>query len=293
MAPERRLAIRLKCKRFPKRSPRVAAGTCHLGSIKANIGHLEAAAGIAGLAKVLLQLKHRTLVPSLHAEPPNSHIDFAATPLRVVHQAIPWTTSSANGITPRRVASVSSFGAGGSNAHAIVAEAPAVDRQPRATDHTEAALLVVSAHTRSALKASAVALAEHLEGTDLAIADVAFTLQTGREAMRYRLAVIAEDTRGAVTALTAFAHGEPSPAVVSGEPSADHTTLPFSVDEPDVAALVRRWWMEGRLSPLARAWVHGFPIDWSLGYEGANVRRVSLPGYPFEREALPLPLPVE
>lgn len=94
--------------------------TITLGSVKSSIGHLESAAGVASLIKVVLQLEHETLVPSLHADPPSPHIDFAEAALTVPHAAAPWTQPT----TGLRRAAVSAFGAGGSNAHVILRQAP-------------------------------------------------------------------------------------------------------------------------------------------------------------------------
>ena len=142
---------------------------CRIGSVKANIGHLESAAGIAGLSKVLLQMKHRQLVPSIHADPLNPHIDFESTPFQVQQELVPWEPPrlEVDGETttfPRR-AGVSSFGAGGANAHLIVEEAPAgaPSRSTTAPSATAPQLVVLSARDRDRLKASAAALARFLE----------------------------------------------------------------------------------------------------------------------------------
>ncbi len=92
-------------------------GSCAIGSVKSNIGHLEGAAGIAGLTKVVLQLRHRTLAPSLHGEPPNPAVPWDGLPFRLHTAAAPWPG-------PLRRAGLSSFGAGGSNAHVILEEYP-------------------------------------------------------------------------------------------------------------------------------------------------------------------------
>src|SRR5256885_255919 len=102
-----------------------ATGWCAIGSVKSNIGHIESAAGIAGITKVLLQMRHGQLVPSLHAEVLNPHIDFSATPFVVQQELAEWKRLQVPGAgacsLPRR-AGVSSFGAGGSNAHVILEE---------------------------------------------------------------------------------------------------------------------------------------------------------------------------
>ncbi|MRN51862.1 SDR family NAD(P)-dependent oxidoreductase [Paenibacillus monticola] len=140
---------------------------CSIGSVKSNVGHLEAAAGILSLTKVILQLKHKMLVPSLHADPPNPNIDFADTPFYVQRELAEWKPSliSANGVTethPRR-AGISSFGAGGVNAHLIVEE---YNPQQNAVLHrvkpNEPQLFVLSAVNEERLKVYAARVAEHV-----------------------------------------------------------------------------------------------------------------------------------
>ncbi len=169
-------------------------GFCALGSVKTNIGHLDAAAGVAGLVKTILSLKHEQIPPSLHFETANPAIDFAGSPFFVNDKLREWP----RGENPRR-AGVSAFGVGGTNAHVIVEEGPAVRSEPSARTHQ---LLVVSAKTPSALTATAQKLAAHLEShPELELADVAFTLQLGRGSFAYRTAVVSSSLAEAATAL--------------------------------------------------------------------------------------------
>lgn len=174
------------------------AGFCALGSVKTNFGHCNTAAGVAGLIKATLALAHKTLPPSLHFENPNPQIDFAGSPFYVPTEAAPWETDG----EPRR-AGVSSFGLGGTNAHAVLEEAPATE--PGDPPSRPAQLLVLSARTAAALDAAAARLAHHLEtlpDPDPAhLSDIAWTLQTGRKAFEHRRIVVARDREGAVAAL--------------------------------------------------------------------------------------------
>src|SRR6185312_7295206 len=170
-------------------------GFCALGSVKTNIGHLDAAAGVAGLIKTVLALEHGLLPPSLHFRVPNPRIDFAGSPFFVNAGLRPWWP---DGGLPRR-AGVSSFSMGGANAHVVLEEAPAVEPPPAARPWD---LLVLSARSETALAALAARLADHLERhPDLELADVAHTLQQGRRALPWRRVVAARDTAGAVAAL--------------------------------------------------------------------------------------------
>lgn len=174
-----------------------AAGSgprCALGSVKPNIGHLDAAAGITGLIKTALALERGQIPPSLNFESPNANIDFAATPFFVNQSLKEWKTNG----KPRH-AGVSSFGIGGTNAHAVLAEAPVVARVPEPPgDH----LLVFSARSSAQLATMAANLAVHLrEHPDLRLGDVAFTTQAGRHPFSHRAAVLAHSIEDATNAL--------------------------------------------------------------------------------------------
>ncbi len=168
---------------------------CAIGSVKTGIGHLDTAAGVAGLIKTVLALKNKELPPSLNYQQPNPVIDFANSPFYVNSTLTDWTTH--NG-TPRR-AGVSSFGIGGTNAHVIVEEAPRLE--PAGTVRP-LHLIVLSAKTDSGLTTTARNLAQHLkQHPDLNIADVAHTLQLGRKAFDHRLAFVCSDLDEAAAAL--------------------------------------------------------------------------------------------
>ena len=166
-----------------------------LGSVKANIGHLGEAAGMAGFIKASLALQNAELPPCINYTAPNPEIDFASGPFYVNATLAPWRKGSA----PRR-AGVTALGAGGTNAHLILEEAPtptASDRPPRAPQ-----LLTISARTRTALDAAATQLADHLERNSvLNLADAAFTLAAGRTTFPYRRSVVARTTAAAAAAL--------------------------------------------------------------------------------------------
>ena len=166
---------------------------CAIGSAKSNVGHLDAAAGVTGLIKTALALKHRLLPPTLHYRRPNPQIDFARTPFYVADRLTEWPAAA----TPRR-AGVSAFGVGGTNVHVVLEEPPAAETN--ADERSQ--LLVLSARSAAALDAARRNLAEHLrDHGSLALADVAYSLQTGRRGFDHRFAVTASDTREAVAKL--------------------------------------------------------------------------------------------
>ncbi|HRF48802.1 MAG TPA: type I polyketide synthase, partial [Anaerolineales bacterium] len=180
-------------------------GYCGIGAVKSNFGHLSCAAGVAGLIKTVLALEHGAIPPTLHYESPNPAIDFANSPFYVTTSLQPWARNG----TPRR-AGVSSFGVGGTNAHAVLEEAP---RRRGPAERRPHQLLTLSARSPSALDAACVRLADHLAThPKLDLADVAYTLHEGRRAFRYRRTlVVASDDKAAVA--TAFREPERFPAL--------------------------------------------------------------------------------
>jgi acyl transferase domain-containing protein len=223
-------------------------GFAALGTVKANIGHLDIASGIAGLIKTVLALEHGEIPPAPNFTAPNPRIDFAASPVYVNRELTAWP----RGAAPRR-AGVSAFGFGGTNAHMVLEEAPAVPARPAAGTAARH-LLVLSAKTAPALAAAARELAAHFEAhpeTDLG--DAAFTLLTGRQPFARRLALICGDTAEAA-------------ALLSG---------PLEPPEGmDAAAVAGRRWLAGEVLGAA---------DVEALFPGQERRRIALPTYPFER----------
>ena len=171
-------------------------GFCALGSVKTNIGHIGAAAGIAGLIKVVLALQNRVLPPSLNFKRANPAIDFANSPFYVQQTLSEWQPAIG-----RRVAGVSSFGIGGTNAHVIVEEAPPAAPPDKSRPWL---LLPISAKTPTALERATDRLAEFLAGhRGYNLADVAFTLQEGRKAFAYRRILVTNGVEDAIKLLQA------------------------------------------------------------------------------------------
>jgi amino acid adenylation domain-containing protein len=179
--------------------------SCGIGSVKSNVGHLVIAAGATGVIKTALALTHELIPATAHFESPNPKIDFAAGPFHVVAKATPWPAGG-----KPRIAGVSSFGVGGTNAHVVIEEAPKVVRSP---SERSGELLLLSARSESALANGARLLAEHFEGKQPAnLADAAFTLHAGRREFAFRRAVVAKDSTSAALALRAGANKAPSKA---------------------------------------------------------------------------------
>ncbi|MEZ0115423.1 amino acid adenylation domain-containing protein/FkbM family methyltransferase [Catenulispora sp. EB89] len=255
-----------------------------IGSVKSNIGHCEAASGMAGLTKVLLQMRHREIVPNLHSGTLNPHIDFESTPLRVQQRLEPWERPTLDVDGQRRtfprIAGVSGFGAGGSNAHVIVAEYQAPERAATAPGP---ALIVLSARSEEQLVQQARRLHVRLgELSEDALADVAWTLQVGRMALEQRLAFVASSIQDARARLAAFAEN-PGQAgawlrgtvhIGRGDRSGSHA-------EQDLRADAEAWTERGRGEEILRAWTEGATVGWDSLRGASPVRRISLPGYPF------------
>ncbi|MDK2599354.1 ketoacyl-synthetase C-terminal extension domain-containing protein [Bacillus stercoris] len=168
---------------------------CRIGSVKTNIGHLDAAAGAAGLIKTVLSLKHQQLVPSLHFKEANPNIDFENSPFLVNDTLRTWKKTNA----PRR-AGVSSFGMGGTNAHVILEEAPVSEREKHPRSYQ---LFPLSAKTMNALEKTKDLLLEHMErNSELNAADAAYTLQAGRQHFDYRQMFVAKDRQDVIRLLS-------------------------------------------------------------------------------------------
>ncbi|WP_242524970.1 polyketide synthase [Lysobacter changpingensis] len=173
------------------------SGFCRIGSLKSNVGHMVTAAGAAGVIKTALSLHEKRIPASIHFESPNPTIDFASTPFVVNARMSAWER---DGDAPRR-AGVSSFGLGGTNAHAVLEEAPPL---PESGEAEGPQLLVLSARTPAALGAAVNRLADHLDAhRDANLADVAWTLAVGRKAFAHRIAIAADDVPSAIETLRA------------------------------------------------------------------------------------------
>jgi phthiocerol/phenolphthiocerol synthesis type-I polyketide synthase E len=239
---------------------------CAIGSVKTNIGHLDCAAGVIGLIKAALMLRHGEIVPSAHFERPNPALGLDRGRFTVAARTAAWP----RGEGPRRAA-VSSFGIGGTNAHAILEEPPPAPARER---RDEPELLLLSARTEAGLGRASVALGRFLHETDCDLGDIAYTLALGRREHRFRRAVICRD-RGETALALALGDREET---IDGDAAED---APAAARE--LPALIAA---DGDLRRAAELWVGGAPVDWRPFYAGQGRGRVSLPTYPFERREL-------
>ena len=222
---------------------------CALGSVKTNVGHLDRAAGVTGLIKTTLALKHKLLPASLNYTEPNPQIDLENSPFYVNTKLTEWK----DGTTPRR-AGVSAFGIGGTNAHIVLEEAPTYISTPSSRSSH---LLLLSARTEKALDAATKNLETYLRThPDTPLADIAYTLQVGRKAYEHRRAFVCRSHEDALLALTTY-------------------NSHYGTAEDAEATLQRT---------LGEQWVAGVPINWQNFSTHERRQRVPLPGYPFERQ---------
>ena len=257
---------------------------CAIGSLKSNIGHCESAAGIAGLTKVLLQLKHRQLAPSLHAEPANPEIDFTRTPFHVQAELQEWKRPQRNigGVMTElpRIAGISSFGAGGANAHLIVQEYEA----PPRLDATGPVAVPLSARTAEQLRQKVIDLAAFMAAEKPALAPLAYTLQVGREELEERVAFVAHSVEELQQKLASFLNGSPVDGMWRGKINRHKQTSALPLADPAFQRSVEENLEQGTLATLLDWWTQGARVNWNKLHVTMRPGRISLPVYPFARE---------
>ncbi|KAG0299761.1 hypothetical protein BGZ97_003553, partial [Linnemannia gamsii] len=269
---------------FAELATGLPVGYCGLGSVKSNIGHLELAAGVVGLIKVLLQLQHRTLVKSLHCEEVNPLLALGKSPFYVVQQTRAWEAlrDRQGQALPLR-AGVSSFGFGGVNAHVIVEEYVG---PPRVTTVSGPVVVVLSARNEERLRAQVQQLLAYLERQpEVNLIDLAYTLQVGREALGVRLALVVRSVDGLQERLSGYACGETAQEdTVHGEVKREQGTLAVFRADEELQEAIGKWIARGKLSKLAQLWVQGLEVEWERLYAQTKPQRISLPTYPFAKE---------
>ncbi|MGX6744519.1 type I polyketide synthase [Streptomyces xantholiticus] len=197
-----------------------------LGSLKSNIGHAQAASGVAGVIKMVMAMRHGVLPRTLHADEPTPHVDWSVGTVRLLTDAVEWPESD----RPRR-AGISSFGVSGTNAHTIIEQAPAAEPAAVAPGEVASATVpwVLSGKSEAALRAQAERLLFlTAEGAEPSLTDVGFSLATTRAALEHRAAVVGADRGRIAEGLRALASGAPAPGVVLGRADAGQVGFLFS-----------------------------------------------------------------
>ncbi len=241
---------------------------CAIGSVKSNIGHAISGAGVSGMIKTLLALKHKQIPPSINFRKPNPKIDFENSPFYVNTELVDWQTNG-----KPRIAGVSSFGFGGTNVHAVVEEAPPSEQHPSTRRYQ---IITLSAKSLNALDCMCGNLARHFEeNPEINLADAAYTLHVGRKEFEYRRAIVCDSVSDAIGMLRA-GKGE---GIFSGQ--AKNIS---SAGTGAGAAVDKELGQREALESLARLWTEGSPIDWLSFHEGEKRLKLPLPTYPFQRK---------
>ncbi len=259
---------------------------CAIGSVKTNIGHLESAAGIAGFIKVLLSIKNRVIPANLHFNQLNQFIKIQDSPFCIADKKINWEPSydSSGNLLPRR-AGISSFGAGGVNTHIILEEYIQPERKKL---EEQPCVITLSAKTCESLEEYAGRLLSYLSKNENAgLEEIAYTLQTGREAMRYRLAVLASDIGELKEIMAAFIQNpgrKDIPNLFYGDSAGDNAAYTQLIRGEEGREYIESILRNIRYTSIAAMWVNGVEFNWKLLYQNERILKIPLPVYPFKRE---------
>lgn len=273
---------------------------CGLGSVKSNIGHCLGAAGIAGVIKLLLALKHRQVPPTINFERLNEHIELKGSPFYINGELQEWELKGGE----KRQAAISAFGFSGTNAHMVIGEYVAGvkvkggekgvrqegEREGKQEGKQEGKVVIpLSARKAEQLRERARDLLEFLEKAGVGVVDVeemGYTLQVGREGMEERLGLVVSSVEEAKEKLRGYVEGEEEiKDMYEGQVRRGKESLSLiSEDEEVKEMIVEKWMREKKVSRLAEWWVRGLELDWKKLYGEEKPRRMRLPVYGFARE---------
>ena len=281
---------------------------CRIGSVKSNIGHCESAAGIAGVTKVLLQMKHRQFVPSLHSRVLNPNIDFASTPFLVQRELEEWKRPiiKLENETKEypRAAGISAFGAGGSNSHVIIEEyiEPIERKEEEQFSYLPNQIFVISAKNNNRLKENVEKIQRYIEKTIemkkeedkvKSFNNMAYTLQVGREPMVERLAIVASNLEELNERLLEYLSGADYVQNIY-EGNTKKVNIKSIFEGKASQHFLDILMKEKEMHKIAELWVSGIDMHWDSLYvgqvssqEGHDVyrpRRISMPTYSFAKE---------
>ncbi|MCP5002451.1 MAG: SDR family NAD(P)-dependent oxidoreductase, partial [Planctomycetes bacterium] len=262
---------------------------CALGSVKSNIGHLQAAAGVSGVIKILLSLRHKMLPPTIHFEELNPHIRLKNSPFYVNTELKNWEIKEGS----NRTAAVSSFGFSGTNAHMVIEEYSTI----KTADHSvieiqtnDSVIIVLSARTKLQLDQRARDLVDFLHSSmdvnpAVDLQSLAYTLQTGREAMEERLGFIVSSINELKEKLESyFSTNLKIEDHYQGHARRNKDALAVFMSDEDLKLAIENWISKGKYSKILDLWVKGLVLDWNKLYGKTKPNRISLPTYPFARE---------
>ncbi|MBF0224370.1 MAG: SDR family NAD(P)-dependent oxidoreductase [Desulfobacterales bacterium] len=261
---------------------------CSISSSKSNLGHLESAAGIAGITKVVLQLKHKILVPSINSEKINPKINFEESPFYIQHELSEWVQPEIieNGqkkIYPRR-SGISSFGAGGANAHIVLEEHI---QQKVEISSNPPYIIILSAKNKERLKIYAekmyLFLNQNINSSETSSLQIAYTLQLGRELMPERMGFIAQDINEIIQKFEKYySDNFETSGILAGTVKRSDEK---SIELKSIQSLIENKDFE----KILNLWINGTDIEWQMLYQKPYPMVISLPTYPFERQRYFIP----
>ncbi len=272
---------------------------CAVGSAKSNIGHTSAAAGVTGVIKVLLSLKHRKIPRLINFNKLNALIEFDNSPFYINTENIEWKSQNGKPL----MAAVSSFGHSGTNAHIVIGEYIPEDNSEKAffreISNASPVFIPLSARTREALNQYAVNILKFLkqiesdnkenkidsQNAKVLLQRIAYTLQKGRWAMEERVVFMADTIPGLIQKLEAFIDGKDGMGQCwQGQARQGKDVVRIFDSDKELEHTVKMWIENGKTKKIAELWAHGFNINWDLLYQGKKPQKMSLPTYPFAAE---------
>ncbi|MEE0930466.1 MAG: beta-ketoacyl synthase N-terminal-like domain-containing protein, partial [Acutalibacteraceae bacterium] len=268
--------------------------TCAISSLKANVGHLETASGIAALMKVILSLQHNQILGVGNFKELNPYIDLTDTPVYINEHNRPWNRV-VEGV-PRR-AGISAFGYGGVNAHIMIEEYMGEKESQPTVKITKdnPVVILLSARNKDRLREQAKLLCNALDEqqfVDSDLANIAYTLQIGRETFEERLAFTAVTINDVRETLSKFIQGG-NDSVYTGRVQKKNEIITMLEHDKGMEGIINSWMINKEYNKLLKLWVSGWQINWSMLYKSGNLKRISLPTYPFEKNRYWLNLDVE
>ncbi len=261
-------------------------GFCAIGSLKANIGHTTAAAGILGVIKVLLSMKYKQLPPSINYTKANEHIDFANSSVYVNTTLKEWAPNS-KGV---RLAAVNSFGYSGTNAHVVIEDHSEHDGASIAPGNEETpGIFLLSAESEEGLRAYTEKILDYIRThKDISLTEFLYTFQVARESMSYRLAFSVSSKENLIEQLDQLLVGTSNKSInhLVGKVSRNGAIKGINITDTEEGQIFISSLIQNRkIKKLAELWVNGYQIDWKAFYQKESVKRLSgLPTYPFAKE---------
>ena len=244
---------------------------CGIGSVKTNIGHLEPAAGIAGVLKVILSLKYKKIPGMLNLKELNKYISLTDTPFYIAKETQKWEKlKNSDGTEVPRIAGVSSFGFGGVNAHVIIQE---YDNEIKEDENIEPQIIVISAKSKDSIKQYAIKLHDYIKDNHVPLEDIAYVLQMHREPMKYRMSFIADNLIDLEEQLNKFLMNDAEDKIHEAQNKV------LNKEEYDLYKLIT----DKKYSDIAALWNKGVNVDFTEIWNGKSKIRVPIPSYQFKK----------